>query len=266
MKLKPIFAVLFAMMVTMAFTACGSDDADEPAIDNPTDSEGSTPTDSEDPFIPPSGPAEPLTAELRPVLTDGKKWIVNIVYKDPSRNFRMTYYTDADTIVNNLPAKKIKWHNDDGAGSDIFQIAREENGAVYDLQTNREFKLSYDITPQSSETYMSPYFDSITIISRGTITLMGKTRRAVKVWSHRYEYVNYDYWVEGIGPLWGQISFYQTEMAGEISRNRQIYTQILECYEGDEKIYDHREFKPELYEPIEVFTDIDLQTGGSTSE
>ncbi len=29
---------------------------------------------------------------------------------------------------------------------------------------------------------------------------------------------------------------------------------LLECYDGDEKIYDHREFSHDLYRPIVEFT------------
>lgn len=33
---------------------------------------------------------------------------------------------------------------------------------------------------------------------------------------------------------------------------------LLECYDGEEKIYDYREFSDDLYRPLEVFSDADI--------
>ena len=55
MKLKFGIAAMMIAACAVAFSAC---DSDEPITDPET----------------PETPAEPLTDEIRPVLTDGKKW------------------------------------------------------------------------------------------------------------------------------------------------------------------------------------------------
>lgn len=120
------------------------------------------------------------------------------------------------------------------------------------------FRLSYDVDPEEGGVITSRY--TSTIISKGVITLMGKERRAVKVWSGDEAWAEnpYDYWVEGIGPLFGQITNYNTHQpTGIMVFFGNLYYRVLECYDGDEKIYDYREFRHELYKPTEIFSDAD---------
>lgn len=86
---------------------------------------------------------------------------------------------------------------------------------------------------------------------------MGKVRRAVKTratYGFRMEFISEDYWVEGIGSLFGQESSYYPQPTFHVPANPYA-KRLRECYDGDKKIYDYREFKPELYIPEVVFID-----------
>ncbi len=78
---------------------------------------------------------------------------------------------------------------------------------------------------------------------------MGKNRRAVKVFYpyHRTFEYQYDYWVEGIGPLLGGTPdyyyYYQVNDVLPTGLYGPLYERLLECYDGEDMIYDYREFK-----------------------
>ncbi len=96
--------------------------------------------------------------------------------------------------------------------------------------------------------------DTITTVSRGTVAVMGKLRRAVKIHIHpSWFWSNHpdsDYWIEGIG----SIAHFEPQYYDGHPRNSfrpKMDRILLECWDGDEKIYDYREFQPELYQPLE---------------
>lgn len=242
-------------MCAITFMACDNNKSSEPPL-------------PPDPVITP----EALTAELRPVLSEGKLW----VFEDSYRNIHdgststLTYtgILDGDTEAGGLAAKKIRLYSGEGQEFGIPIVRREENGNVYrywyfndGYDMHEIWGLSYNITPQTDVTIVTPQSHIITI-SRGTIVLQGKTRRAIKVWvdfneKHRYPY---DYVVEGIGPLFGSEPIYSYSLVSHGPEDEMlVYSRLLECYDGEEKIYDHREFNNALYVPEVVFTDIDLQ-------
>ena len=95
------------------------------------------------------------------------------------------------------------------------------------------------------------------IVGRGTVVLQGIERRALKVWASRLEPI-YDYWVEGIGSLYGYWARYNDPTASYVDPTWR-YDRILQCYDGDKLIYDYREFRDELYTPIEDYPMIDLR-------
>lgn len=212
----------------------------------------------------PSEMVEPLPENLRPVLTDGKKWIT-----EHALNFTDDYI---DTVIvgGDIPyegydAKTIKRLRGDGSEYGVLPVMREEEGKVYqfwDIEGGydenfkplryRFYGLQYDLNAQCGDT-IGPYYGEIIVVSRGTILLMGKMRRAVKVYCNFYrgEY-HYDYWVESIGPLFGGIPDYAVVRP---SGRPVKYVRLLECYDGDKKIYDYREFNEDLYTPVEVFDD-----------
>lgn len=253
MKVRYLFTAMFAALCAVAFSAC---DSDEPGANT-------------DPEVPetPEEPAEQLTDEIRPVLTDGKKWVFDVfTLKNPEGGKNSTYCVAGDTDINGVTAKKIY------STSDIEVLMREENGLVssywkietsYDMPITYDFLYSYDIDPEEGE-FLQGSPSSILIASKGTIELMGKTRRAVLVKDIRFygkdhlgAYI-YDLWVEGIGPLFGALLQHQWIVPSTPKYTWwPVHHRLLECYDGDEKIYDYREFTPERYKPEVVFNEAD---------
>ena len=243
-KQKSLYSVLVAISAMVLFVACDNDKTAEPPL-----------------------PPEPLTEELRPVLTEGKRWVIEETSKfihvaNSTTTTVWNKFVDGDTTAGGHSAKIVRACYDDGRVYGIPEVLREEDGKVYKfwqwndganieygnlVASKRElWGLSYDITPQS---YMDILLDKefIQLESRGTIVLQGKTRRAVKIrHEHIYMYhdVYYDYWVEGIGPLFGWHPDYRTYSVMPTSSPDNIHWYVLlECYDGDEKIYDRREFR-----------------------
>lgn len=258
MKRNAFFAALIALTAINLLIACDSGGSDEPITITPVVDE--KPSEPSDTFVPPTGPIEPLTDELRAIYSDGKRWVVN---EDPIKEKIVTYAVCGDTVFDGYNARVYSRLISDKMEYSLSRIIREEGSRVYNVyfisnQGLPEFRLSYDVDPQQGATYSSTY--STTVISRGVITLMGKERRAAKVWSGDEVWADnpYDYWVEGIGPLFGQIPNYNTmQPTGIWGIFGNLYYRLLECYDGEEKIYDHREFKHELYKPTEIFSEAD---------
>lgn len=260
MKLKFGIAAMMIAACAVAFSACDSDD---PITD---------PETPETPIEPefPTGPAEPLTDEIRPVLTDGKKWTCKYMWADTKQDGIdiVNCHIDGETSVRGVNAKIIKHVNLQGEVlSTSFQ--REENGIIseewpieyYNSQpTGYYFLYAYEVNPQQGKQF-TDHMSKFKIISKGTIVLMGKTRRAVLIKEIRDgagKHYIYDLWVEGIGPLFGSKGFYEPGVPTTPRYYlRPMYVKMLECYDGDEKIYDHREFSPERYNPEVVFYEPD---------
>lgn len=224
-------------------------------------------------LLDPIAKVEPLSKEIRPMLTDGKKWVKKTItynsdFSDIKSEEIFTEEIVGDTVVQGIDAKVIIGYNDDGIYPQIPRVMYEDGSKIYSLwQTRRnpggvyeyEFKLLCDIFPDEGATFQTLY--DITIISRGTITLMGKERRAAKVWSGFYffEKAPYDYWVEGIGPLFNITSNYSTTLPSAPIHIWGGHCHLLECYDGEELIYDYREFSEDLYKPLEVFSEADTE-------
>lgn len=263
MKARFLIAAMMAGMMAVCVAACSDNDADDP-------------TDPDVPPTPPTEQVEPLTDELRPILTEGKRWIVEGGRVSSTKTQFVCEITQ-NVIAEGFSAKEITKTGVNNGTDEFRTILREENGMLFRLcQTKApqyvvapesvyEYILTCNITPNASETFDCYGYNSI-IISRGTIVLQGKTRRAVKVWSDGRFFVDYpdvdpyDYWVEGIGSLYGQMPYGYWVIPTTPTYNYMDRYRLLECYDGDEKIYDYREFTPELYTEEEVFTDIDKLT------
>lgn len=240
-----LFTGLMATVMMATCVACGSEESDNP-IEQPKE-------------------IEPLTEYLRPTLTDGKKWLRERgSYNSSAGVYDTETHTECverDTIVDGYTAKKVLVYMSDGTLLG-YNIKREENGRVYTLQPHYDLPddkiwgLDFNTDAQDCETIHTALNHLVTI-SRGTITLMGKMRRAVKVWCRidRDHQSPYEYWVEGIGPLFGHSPIYNSILPS--TPLPKTCARLLECYDGEEKIYDYREFSDDLYEEIEVFTDID---------
>lgn len=282
---KLVMAIMGALLSMMIFVACSSDEpVSDPNDDIRTDSvvDDSTYIDSTeltnehktwrdtvkpvyvDEYVPYSGVIEPLTAEHRPVFTKGKKWLVwSKCYMSRTSLNEIICYDESSSNENG-----DKWvHADSGMWKDVPLYFKEEGSRVYyakrDKVINGKYTYTYSLCYDSylhKLDYDDYYFekngkypdpDFSFILSRGVITLCGKTRRATKVIYTGIEGCPVDYWVEGIGPL------LRVPTNLTISEYFNAYTiywhTLLECWDGDNKIYDAREFSDDLYTPIDIF-------------
>ncbi len=252
MKIESLFKALLGIIVVAVCMSCGTD---EPVVD------------SEDVFIPYTGPIEPLSQDIRPTITDGKRWVYKNFYTKGVEPFINIDYIGGDTIFEGhngevisgkiLCSSAVSWDGQMFVPVKKAKVVKEEGGIVYSFWCEGirfddiGFKYEYDVNPQSGMIVNA----NVKILGRGIITLMGKERRAAKVmkyiWYPEGKTENIDYWVEGIGSLFGMIPDY-TQVIN--SQPQFLYAQLLQCYDGDEKIYDYREFSHDLYQPIEEFS------------
>lgn len=239
MKLKFGFYAMIMALCAVTFAACNSDE--------------------------PGGNTDPgSTDEICPVLTNGKKWICKYMwtYLKTDGIDILISTVDGETSVRGENAKVIKHYNSQGEHVGTSR-QREEDGIVMEewpINSQYGFLYAYEVNPQGGKQFPD-HMSEFKIISKGTIVLMGKTRRAALVKDTRYsswDHYVYDLWVEGIGPLFGSKGFY-VQVLPTMPRYcyRPMYVKMLECYDGDEKIYDHSEFSPERYKPEVVFHEPD---------
>ena len=227
-------------------------------------------------------PGEPLPDYIRPVLTEGKRWVKRSKDKPTSEDYSPNYTViiGEDTIIDGITAKKILRVEADGTNT-LERIALEVGSRVYKFN-GYVFWADYDCYPQSYFTD-TDFKQIFTPVSKGIITLQGKQRRCTKVlvkahWYSGLDYEATDYWVEGIGPLMGYTrNFYNGPFPSSASPHTQFtintyyefedqvwpwLNEVLECYDGDEKIYDYREFSPDLYIPLDSIDDVSFSNGG----
>lgn len=271
MRIK-LFAIGITLFAMTGVTACGDDEVDAPSDgmeqkdpsegDNPDEGSGDEIGDDPESFGPPTI-LEPLTDYIRPIYTPGKRWIIDNNHGEYGQQTLTMEYT-GDTIVSEYPAKIRSTFSADGKRIKRSIVREDADGTEYTLWSNyldepkgSSFKVSFTLMPRGNRYYMSKFYRSIVIVGRGTIVLQGVERRALKVWAHGIE-PKYDYWVEGIGSLYGYCAMYDdlTVSYGDPSWR---YDRILQCYDGDKLIYDYREFRDELYTPIEDYPMIDLR-------
>lgn len=245
-----LMALMFAISV-----ACSSDEnGTEP---NPLITPVDTIVESE---------PEPLSPELRPVLTDGKRW----VYGDAaSYKVIRDEWVAGDTVYDGLAAKIIGFedYNITDAEKEFYGkefVLMEQDGKIYQeirpmldglvdktLAPSKDFfRLNWNLLADPGDIYET--FDRIEVESRGTIIIMGKTLRAVKVRYvssvHSY-FINHDYWVEGIGSIVGRTPDYSTVRPSQPNFSHHVNRKLLECYDGETKIFDHKEFDESTYKP-----------------
>lgn len=286
MRIK-LFAIGIALFAMTGVTACGEDEVDAPPSDgmeqkdpsegdndnkenpddpnkpdNPDDNTVEEPGEEQGPFVPPTI-EEPLTDYIRPIYTPGKRWIIDNNHGEYGQQTLTMEYT-GDTIVSGYPAKIRSTFSADGKRIKRSVVREDADGTEYTLWPNyldepkgSSFKVNFTLMPRGNRYYMSKFYRSIVIVGRGTIVLQGVERRALKVWAHGIE-PQHDYWVEGIGSLYGYCAMYD-DMTASYGDPSWRYDRILQCYDGDKLIYDYREFRDELYTPIEDYPMIDLR-------
>lgn len=122
----------------------------------------------------------------------------------------------------------------------------ENGGTLYRINFNRNNEPYLSFTVDPDDLRMSKY--DYLLQSYGTIVLEGKTRRAIRVQREGCE--DHDYWVEGIGALRGEMEEKPLSWPGVYEP---LYVELLECYEGFEKIYDINHFSDDLYTPEHTY-------------
>lgn len=220
-------------------------------------------------------PGEPLPDYIRPVLTEGKRWVKRGLDKD-SVTYSPVYteYVAGDTVIDGTSASIIIRKQEDKI---IYTSYMTESGSVVYRYTDyiyygipNGFAPIYDCYG-TSEDLSTDNFQRYVAVSRGIIVLQGKQRRCTKILSNKgYQkpLCAVDYWVEGIGPLFGMTPYFwdgpfpsgggSAVPNGYNVPGKMPYfwiNELLECYDGDEKIYDYREFSPDLYHPIDTLCD-----------
>ncbi|MDE5685325.1 MAG: hypothetical protein K2I26_02080, partial [Paramuribaculum sp.] len=221
-------------------------------------------------YTPYTGPVGPLSENFRPIYVDGRRWSRVMVWEKQTRDNR--YYTEEVTGNVDLDvaiAKKLR-HRPDFYPDlyDTWDYLVEDGGIVYEgcpgelyyfngeLKRHWSLKTLYDVFPSESNELTSRLCAvQAKIISRGIMTLRGRQLRAAKVKIDKlmYNRIQYDYWVEGIGSLFGFII-----------DNNPIYTMftggrfdlLVQCVDKNgQLIYDYRDFDPDLYEELEILSE-----------
>lgn len=278
--MRIIALFLCVMVANLLICGCSSEEPDGTRSDKVENDTTSNVSDSlilwedtvspvyVDEYVPYKGSVTPLNDSQHPIFTQGKKWLVwrlhisnpigsSVSPGNSSDNYLFEYggmETDSDGNINALVmlGEYVDCRFKE-VGSSVWvynkytRYKRDEAGNSI-LEDYWEYEYSYDsyFDPASQQIP----FSEIRAESRGTIVFQGKTRRATKLikdTNGQCEFV--DYWVEGIGPLFG---FAMKVNKAKPMSVKFVY-KLLECWDGDEKIYDMREFNHDLYTPIDKF-------------
>ena len=204
--------------------------------------------------------AEPLTAELRPVLTDGKRWTlmkrISTSENEIVGEIEIVCEVAGDTVAYDKGCKLIKrtdpyrvdsliWYEDEGNLYDVNYLFGSNQSDKYE----KGLTLAYSFYPEENSDS-----DRFTVLSKGTIVCCGKMRRAIKVYNRRVPGWA-EYWIEGIGPVYGSCLEIQLYFPPNGTAR---YYEIQKCYDGDELIFDIDDFKPETYkEEVRFVEDYD---------
>lgn len=263
-------------LIALFVVSCDPDNEDislqiDP-VEQPTNSGDSEQNDGQDEVDP-----EPLTDEIRPIYTDGKRWVyLPYFYEYGIGNYYINVFVAGDTIVENEIAKIVKCDKLLCPYSQgIYGVMKEKDGTVYRLSDDygeipiygihevlgQSFKMNIDLNIDSrAQTGLCRA--GITVPeSRGVVNVCGKLRRAVKigVYEHYYpnypegtEFLWYDYWIEGVGSVFSTMShYYCGPTNGTILRSAPYKIAIMKCYDGNELIFDGEKFSDELYTELE---------------
>ncbi|MDE5686702.1 MAG: hypothetical protein K2I26_09110 [Paramuribaculum sp.] len=230
-------------------------------------------------YVPYSGPVEELADEFRPIYVKGRRWNRVDVYERQELNCYITEIACEDINLNGIitpvvdTARIVRTYY--STGQHLYNNFFRQEGSVmtkayagdafyFNGQYGHEwnFKMAYDVNASESEIYSSTIMHVYAIpVSRGVITLRGKKLHATKVWTGRHyqKRVAYDYWVEGIGPLF--VGMIDHDPIFTTPRGTLPFPLLVQCVdENGELIYDYRDFDPDLYEELEILSDIDKQS------
>ena len=204
---------------------------EEPAPDEGEEDDGGYNTDG--PFVPPVI-TDPLSPDIRPTLVVGKRWeyVLEQVwpdhYDEDKYDEPFTLKCTRDSVFDGYEGKVIREVERNGRpvpelysteyfyredGPVVYHL--EHTGAEYDYGDGSwtpiwEFQKHWWYDPSAGMEFRSLHGWEC-VVSRGTIVLQGVERRALKVWTYKFlakVTPRYDYWVEGIGSLFGHDPIY----------------------------------------------------------
>ena len=180
------------------------------------------------------------TQAVSPVLTVGKKWTVEIEnYKGELHN--VTYKVVSDTVVEGLDCKIVEnggfravWYESDGK---VYQ-----QGRIY---LDPDFDLMYDMAIEKGK-YFNGSIDMY--ISSFTVAHLGKDVTVHKVSRSPGDDSRLDYWVEGVGPINGEL------IADPLPGNSMTPHgyRVVDCYDGDNLIFDRSMFDDEVKKILSI--------------
>ena len=182
-----------------------------------------------------------------PVLSEGKSWEVATISWDyenfPNSNDTTGYYTVSicgDTIVNNLTCKKIEIVAKDNQKSPKTSVAYEKDGKVWNVNSEGEMKLIFDIGLHQYDEVDAGY-----VLKEDYISVNGFNRKRLLIDSG-IDSDDYCYYVvEGIGissDKW---------VSNLVVGNENEYTIMLSCSENGEIVFTKEDFsKQDDYVPL----------------
>ncbi len=182
-----------------------------------------------------------------PVLSEGKSWEVATISWDyenfPNSNDTTGYYAVSvcgDTIVNNLTCKKIEIVPNGNQKSSKTAVAYEKDGKVWNVNSNGEMVLIFDIGLHQNEEVDAGY-----VLKEDFISVNGFNRKRLLIDSG-IDSDDYSYYVvEGIG-----ISSDKWVSKLGIG-NENEYTIMLSCSENGEIVFTKEDFsKQDDYVPL----------------
>lgn len=203
---------------------------------------------------------EPLSAELRPVLTNEKKWYIKSKFSDRHWEglnedpYDWSYEVVGDSVCYDKQCKVLKAVSNDTVKTEIWL---EENGTVYQELfrhdvLKKELFYAYSMTENDSVAFAER---ECYALSRGTIVCQRKLRRAMKVFTPNSP-SHFDYYIEGIGPVYGaSTTKHNMSIPLPACNVVRISYEIQQCYDGDELIFDISDFDPSTYKEEERFFD-----------
>ena len=182
-----------------------------------------------------------------PVLSEGKSWEVATISWDyenfPNSNDTTGYYAVSvcgDTIVNNLTCKKIVIVTKGNQKSSKTAVAYEKDGKVWNVNSNGEMVLIFDIGLHQNEEVDAGY-----VLKEDFISVNGFNRKRLLIDSGIDSYDYCYYVVEGIG-----ISSDKWVSKLGIG-NENEYTIMLSCSENGELVFTKEDFsKQDDYVPL----------------
>lgn len=183
--------------------------------------------------------------KLDPVFKDGKVWEIRSVLVNKSEMPTFSRVVTGDTIVNNRFCKKLERLENGEIVPNSAQIWYEEDNRIYS-NTSSPDRLYYDLGADVGDEY--PWMKSDVLEVRH-VTVCGVERRVVEFYrTYRENLEDRDYWIEGVGPVYGSVC------AGlpRPGFSDLLHHEIVACYEDGRKIFDLEEFEQTMKEILAI--------------